>query len=229
MVTTRNLFDQVRNALDYLVDAELALYANRVSLEHFRVSWHSFSSAGSLLYSYSHPDVDQYAAWLRSGQYSAILFDGSLLQITYEAEDGEVVGHRLCYFPCPYDLDRSLLLAGEPVADVVELYRGSESALRSPIRFDFDPDAASAGHPASHLTINGVGCRIACVAPIHVLRFLDFIFSHFYPELHAAHEPFFEAASWQHIADPCLDEHDRSKIHLTWDVHATATGGQLGR
>jgi hypothetical protein len=229
MVTTRQLFDQVRNALDYLVDAELALYANQVSLEHARVSWHSFSMAGALLQSYDHPDVEQYATWLSSGEYSAILFDGSLLQITYEAEGGDVVGHRLCYLPCPYDLDRSLLLAGVPVAEVVELYRGSESALRSPIRFDFDPGSASPGHPASHLTLNGVGCRIACVAPLHVVRFLDFVFRHFYPELHAAHEPFFGSAPWQHIGDSCLADHDRRQVHLMWDVHATATGGQLGR
>jgi hypothetical protein len=229
MATTRGIHDQVRNTLDYLVEAELALYANVVSLEHTRVSWHAPARGGAFLDNYEHPSIDQYVVWLTAGEYSAVLFDGSLLQITYDVEGGVVIGHRLGYFPCPYEMDRSLLEAGEALADVVDMYRDSDAVLRSPIRFDFDPGASGLGHPSSHMTLNSVSCRVACVAPLHVLRFLDFVFSHFYPELRAAHEPFFGSATWQHIGPVSLHDRDRQRVHIMWDVHASATGGVLGR
>jgi len=229
VTTARTIWDQVKNALDYLVDADLALFANEIALGNTRVSWHSSSGGRAFLESNEHPSIEQYLVWLEAGQYSALLFDASLLQITYEVEGGEVVGHRLGYFPCPYDIDRELLHSGEPAADVVEIYRDSDAILRSPIRFDFDPDAGGPGHPASHMTLNSVSCRIACVAPLGILRFLDFIFCHFYPDLRAVHAPFFTAGSWRHVGQPTLDASDRQRSHLMWDVHATATGGAFGR
>jgi hypothetical protein len=61
------------------------------------------------------------------------------------------------------------------------------------------------------------------------MRFLDFIFRHFYVQLHAAHGPFFAAAHAQHIGPPSLGDDDHRQVHFSWDVHATATGGMLGR
>lgn len=227
MTTVRSVRDQVRNALDYLLDAELLLYANDVSMGPNIVSWHPHDRSAPFLIGREHPNIAQYESWVSSGAYSAALFDGSLLQISYEVEGGKVSGHRLAYVPCPYDLDTSLLAEGEPILDVFELARDSDAALRSPIRFDYAPRDAKPGHPAVHLSLNSIACRIACVAPLHVLRFIDFVFRHFYTELWLAHRPFFEAGSWQHVGPKVLAEGDHRNVHLMWDVHASETSGSL--
>ncbi|MER8073711.1 hypothetical protein ABTZ59_36390, partial [Streptomyces sp. NPDC094034] len=41
MTTTRTVAEKVRNLLDYLLNAEIAAYTNRVSENGTRVSWHA--------------------------------------------------------------------------------------------------------------------------------------------------------------------------------------------
>lgn len=229
MSTVRAIAEQVRNALDYVRDAEIAQFTTEVSMSATAVAWHPLDRKGAFVESFGHPTIDQYVTWLANGDYSALLYDGSLIQISYWVEEGDVSRHRLAYFPCPYNLDLDLLKQGTPVADIVESYRGSEAVLRSPMRFDFDHEAAGPRHPASHFTINGTSCRIACVAPLHVMRFFDFIFRQFHPQLHAAHRRFFATAHAQHIGRRSLGDGEHRQLHLAWDVHATATGGTIGR
>lgn len=221
MATPRSVRDQVKNALDYLVASDLALYANEVSMSQRRVSWHSPSASSQLIARFEHPTVEQYIDWVSAGDYSAVLFDGSLLQLTYDVAGGGVVGHRLCYFPCPFEVDPELLASNEAIADVIEIYRHDDAQLRSPVRFDYDPKSARSGHPSAHLTLNSVDCRIACVAPLHTMRFLDFIFRNFYNDLWTAHKQFFEVGRWKHIGDSVLANEDRYNGHVGWDVHAT--------
>ncbi|MEV6527212.1 DUF2290 domain-containing protein [Longispora sp. NPDC051575] len=225
MTTTRSIRDEVQNVLDYLVDAELVRYANGISMGARRVTWHAHNPAAEFMTTRLHANLEQYLHWVTNGIYSAILRDGSLLQITYEIANGRITGHRLAYIPCPFLLDESLLDEGEPLADVVSLYGDiRDVALRSPVRFDYDFAAAGPGHPAAHMTINSVDCRIACIAPMHVLRFVDFIYQHFYPQYWRAHAPFFAEAVWRHVGQLEIVDSDRRMLHLAWDVHATAAG-----
>jgi len=187
-----------------------------------RVSWHSHNPAADFITAREHATVEQYMHWVVNGNYSAVLFDASLLQITYDIANGKVSSHRLAYVPCPFVVDQTLLREGTPIADVVSLYSDlSEVALRSPIRIDYAPGQAKLNHPAAHLTINSSDCRIACVAPMHVHRFVDFIFRHFYPLLWNAHSLFFAESAWRHLGGQVLNDEDRSTPHLVWDVHAT--------
>jgi hypothetical protein len=220
VTTARRLYDEIRNTIDYLVSADLVYYPNTISITPTRVSWHPHDRGEPLLTTRQHPTIDQYVAWATSGAYSAILFDGSLLQLTYDISDGRVSGHRLAYVPCPYDLDLTMLAEGEPLADVVELYRSTDAAMRSPVRFDYDPKSAKPGHAAVHLTMNTSECRIACVAPLHVLRFVDFVFRQFYPHLWSAHRTFFSEAPHRHIGADALSAEDQEVLHVMWNVHA---------
>jgi hypothetical protein len=220
--TSRVVFDQVRNVLDYLEQSELVVYANAILLQPDRVSWVPSDRLAPFLISAAHPSIDQYVSWLRAGHYSALLFDGSLLQITYRITDRTVSAHRLAYVPCPYDLDEELVRSGEPMEDVVDLYRNTDATLRSAVRFDFSPTAASKGHPATHLTFNSVDCRIGCVAPLHVLRFVDFVFRHFYAAHREAHQSFFEVAATAHIGARTLTEAEQTSLHATWDLHSAS-------
>jgi hypothetical protein len=217
-MTSRALRDQIRNALDFLGEAELIIYATTVALRNTRVTWHAMSTAPFGFDSYA--TAGQYLRWVNAGHYSAALPDGSLLQMTYDVEAGDVTGHRLAYIPCPVLVDHALLKEGEPIGDVVEVYlegpATSAVALRSPIRFDFDPSAATTGHPAAHLTINGPECRIACVAPMHPYRFIDFVYRHFYPDLRDAQRAWFVEAERRILGARVLADHDSRTPHVTW-------------
>ncbi|WP_030978940.1 DUF2290 domain-containing protein [Streptomyces sp. NRRL S-1824] len=218
MTTTRTVAEGIRNVLDYLLNADIAAYISPVSEQGTRVSWHATDPGAPFLVGRGDPTLEDYQRWVRSGAYSAILFDGSLLQITYEVEEGEVSGHRLAYVPCPYRLDRDLVRQ-EPILDVVDLHVAAEPTnmvLHSAIRFDFDPGAAAPGHPAAHLTINSADCRIACAAPMHIGRFTDFIFRHFYPDLWQAHLPFFSRSSTRDAGARTLTDDERNNPHLFW-------------
>jgi hypothetical protein len=87
------------------------------------------------------------------------------------------------------------------------------------VRFDYDPSAAGILHPAAHMTINGSDCRIACVAPLHPYRFLDFIFRNFYPELWSTQQTWFDTASRLNIGERVLTVPESEALHLMWRAH----------
>lgn len=220
MVSTRSLHTDITNALDFLQDAELVVYATSVAMRHSRVTWHEMGQGGFDL-ERGHSTVRQYLDWVAAGHYSALLPDAALLQLTYEVIGSEVVAHRLAYVPCPVIIDEELLRLGEPVADVVEVTLASDPnavALRSPVRFDFDPGSAAPGHPAAHFTINGDDCRIACVAAMHPYRFIDFVYRHFYPTLWRAQSTWFGAAVGRRLGERVITDADRMHPHMVWHV-----------
>lgn len=225
VTTTRALHQGLEALLTALLDSGLALEINGLAVEPSRVTWQPRRSAVPFLGNRQHATVEQYLLWLANGEFCAVLVDGSLLQLTYDVDAGQVSGHRLAYIPCPYELDQDLLDEGFSIEELVRFYEASPTdavALRSPVRFDYDPAAAKPGHPASHLTINSAACRIACVAPIHMGRFVDFIFRHFYPEQHRDHPELF-AEALSHVGSAVIADDDRATPHIAWAT-AKATG-----
>jgi hypothetical protein len=200
----------------------LILYPASVSLGPTRVSWHTTSS---------HPfykpgdetTIAQYLDWVADGHYSAILPDAGLLQLTYDVEGGAVASHRLAYVPCPVTIDAELLQAGEPIADLASIQLESQPRgdvlLRTPLRFDYDLAAASEDHPAAHLTVNKDSCRIACVAPMHPYRFIDFVYKHFYPDLRARRPEWFLEASERLLGEAVMADVHRAAPHVMWRLH----------
>jgi len=185
---------EVHNCLDLLVNHGLAIVTNPVVRERVgaetRITWGGRHGSSILLTAAEFATVSEYCGYLQHGAYSAILVDGGLLQISYDSVGSRVVGHRLCFYPCPFEVDVDLLQS-EPILDVIELYRGrgDESLrLRSPIRFDYSSKAATEGHPASHVHLIKASCRCPVVAPLSLGHFLRFVFKHFYPLLWAQHE-----------------------------------------
>ncbi len=218
-MTARALRDTIVNALDFLLQAELVLYSSTVVLRENTVSWHGSPDVPFLL-NYGPATSEQYLHWLAGGHYSALLPDGSLLQLTYRVESGNISSHRLAYVPCPVIVNEALFRGGEPVGDVVERYLEghllSAVALRSPVRFDFDPEVSTDTHPAAHMTINGPACRIACVAPLHPYRFIDFVFRHFYPALRSSHRAWFDEAAGRRLGGRVLADDDALGLHVAW-------------
>src|SRR5438105_7640686 len=141
-----------------------------------RVTWApSAMELGELMRTSPHT-VQTYRDWIAAESYSMVLFDGSFVQMTYDFDGSDLVGHRLVYFPCPYEMDETLL-EEFPLLDLIEVYAESQHPayrLVTPMLFDVDPRAARAGHPASHLSLHGLYLRWAVTAPIspgHIARF----------------------------------------------------------
>lgn len=219
MTTTRAVGQTISGLLEQMLNGGVALEVNALAITPTRVSWQSAHSIVPFLASRHHATVGQYVTWLNGRHFSVVMNDGGLLQITYDVAGGVVSGHRLAYVPCPFLIDQTLLDEGLALDAVVELYRDSPDEpvlLQSPIRFDYDPRGAKPGHAAAHMTINSADCRIACVAPMHVLRFADFILRHFYPTDHERNAHIFSDAASRHLAKGSLLNEEEVTPHLMW-------------
>lgn len=224
MTTSKDLRNSLQNLLDYFASSDLVLNVSAIrevggsTPATIRLTFAQAREDLPFLLSANHPGVDQYLDWVRNNSYSMLLLDGSIVQMAYDLDTrrGKVIAHRLAYVPCPYDIDLEEL-AVFPTADMVEEYRGSaEVAMRSPVRFDYDPAAAKKGHPAAHMTLNGVDCRIACVAPMHPYSFIDFVFRNFYPGLWSFHRTFFANAAGRHLAHDVGEVEQPEAPHVIW-------------
>ncbi len=191
-MTPKHIAGEIRTLTSLLLYAEIAIVTNPVVQQQSgrwsRVTWRSPELGSALATVGPFATVDEYTAHLDNGAYTAVLYDGALLQISYDFAGNDLVGHRLCYYPCPFNVEKELLLS-EPIADVIAAYRdaGYEYLrLRSPLRFDFDTKNSSQGHPTVHLHVLSGHCRVPIVAPLSPGNFIRFIFLHFYPELWAA-------------------------------------------
>ena len=105
--------------------------------------------------------LSQYRRLVRSGDYSCLLADGAVLQLSYIFRRDEVIKHRLAYVPSPYSsstLDEAdeggtdietlvgLALEAEAEAFSEETFPAQKLdiglRLGTPLRFDFDSGAA---------------------------------------------------------------------------------------
>ena len=133
--------------------------------------------------------VQDYCAQLAANAYTAVLFDGSILQISFDLRRSDIVGHRFCFFPCPFNVRPTDLLE-QPILDIIQLYEHAGHdylRLRTPLRFEYDPNNTSEDHPICHLHLLWSHCRCSVVAPLSLGHFIKFIFHHFYPEMWQKH------------------------------------------
>lgn len=218
MTTPRAVRSEIENFLDYLINNDLALYCNPVVEHHGgSVSWPIPRGRPAFLTARGAHTTGEYSHWVTHAMYSALLRDGSLLQVSYKVNGGQITGHRLAWVPPPFDFDPDLLVS-EATLDLLEIYladEGEEIQLRSPIRFDFDPDAATETHPASHFTMNGPSCRVECVGPLRLGRFVEFVFTHFYRDLWDEHD-YLRTLPTEPYDKPEPPSAPRKGIHLAW-------------
>jgi hypothetical protein len=74
--------------------------------------------------------IAEYCAHLSNGAYTVVLFDGALIQLSIDLNHQQIVGYRLCYYPCPFDID-SKDLASFPLLDLIQLHlKGRMDLLR---------------------------------------------------------------------------------------------------
>ncbi len=218
-MTSSSCATDIRNLIDALSSAGIVLDSNPVGVTgagaRLRVSW--VGTTGALaLWQNDSPSLAEYTTWLRNRQFSVVLRDGALLQVSFDFQREDLVGHRLVYIPCPFDFDPELLLE-IPLLDLLEDFGPpsiGDIRLRSPVRFDFDPAAAAPGHAASHLTVVAGSCRVASAGPLSLGHFVRFVFRQFYPELWNTH-PFLR--QWaQASSNRTLLPDEESELHINW-------------
>ncbi len=183
-----------------------------------RITWSRNSAVPGDLFRNNSSTVSEYRDWIDWQGYSAVLLDGSFVQISYDFEYAELKGHRLLYFPCPFDLDVELL-NDLPLTELVHLYldEGIDNVrLRTPVRFDYDPGASSEIHPASHMTFQWEHSRIPVMSPLSLGHFIQFVFQNFYPYLWNAH-PFLK--EWPRVEfGPTISREERRALHFSSSV-----------
>lgn len=223
--------DNLRREIDQIMEDLFKLKGiSSFNLTYFdeganRFSWQRIS-ANPLIEDFSGLTVQNYINWATQSDYTALLLDGSLLQMTYTMSGSKVTGHRLCYVPSPVSDLEAISTAnienewlGGNFANFAfdRLIEDPEStALRSMIRFDYDPFNAKAGHPASHFTINSVDCRIPCIAPVSPAQFVNFIFEHFYPKLRDKLSLYFDNLPDLQRSENLLGEAEQAAMHFAW-------------
>ncbi|MGL4462724.1 MAG: DUF2290 domain-containing protein [Planctomycetia bacterium] len=161
--------------------------------------------------------VEEYRIILTRRWYSTVLFDGSIIQLGYTFFGSTIIKHRLTYYPCPirFSVDE---LDEYSIDELLDVFADDEFKnrvrLEGPLRFDYDPAAAKADHPASHLTISRSCCRIPVHAPLSIGHFVKFLFSNFYPDIWK------DTPTLQNWActtgNSCLPDLEDDRIYLLW-------------
>jgi hypothetical protein len=186
-MSSNQLKNEIHRLLHLFLAKDIAVFINPVTVIYSdveRVTWLQHSFVRGELFRDEFCTIKNFRDWVSASAYSAILFDGSILQLSYDFKGGSICAHRLSYLPCPYDIDQDLLRS-EPLLDLLDVYNNNMASikLRTPLRFEYDADGATTDHAATHLTMLWSHCRWPVSHPMSVGHFIKFIFQHFYPEL----------------------------------------------
>ena len=134
------------------------------------------------------PYKEMYDNMCKEKLFNIRMIDGALIQMQYRFIRGEIVKHRLAFFPSPdleaYQNDPELYFEDEMYAEVID-----QKAVTVPLRFDFDDGIDDNGskisqpviHPVSHLTIGEYkNCRIPVYSAVTPSQFIKFVVMNFY-------------------------------------------------
>jgi hypothetical protein len=188
-----------------------------LSKDEAAIIWSKSGGQGMMI---SNPArLKDYIDLIDTKNYSYLMMDGAIIQMSFLFTKEKIAGHRLLYYPCPFELDNELINeTGSSIVDFIkEVCLPSiekDIILKSPIRFDYAPEAAKDYHPSSHVTINNSDCRIPVRAPMRFDQFIRFILENFYPVTVSEGKVF--GAILGGRDEECLSEHDRSRLHLSW-------------
>lgn len=142
--------------------------------------------------------LEEYCSLIESRQYSMLLTDGAMVQISYKLDRQNIIGHRLCWYPSPIELDENV--DNYSMVDyVLERMASGDTHFfrsRSPLRFDFAPNQAKEDHPVTHLHLGHEDCRIPVRTSLSIRTFMMFIVENFYPEVKQNHSLHSTTAHW---------------------------------
>lgn len=172
--------------------------------DRVRLTWPQAKNGHGVFADQRFATLAEYRTFASEGHYTCLLNEGSLIQISFDFKNNEMVANRLCFYPCPLQLSENDyphdfdmwndLLESELTGQIATLEPDSEAAeeagllpragllrLRSPLRFDFESDDRGSAEPASHVHINESGARIPVHAALSLGEFIAFVISHYFP------------------------------------------------
>ncbi len=173
--------NEIRFITQLLVKKSISISQNWPSEQDEKIVWAGYRGLAFSLQNEPYEDI--YEKCKDEKDYNFMLIDGSLIQLQYEFNRGNVIGHILSFLPNP---------SYEKYQDNPEefeiLYYGNElftSILEKrtivfPIRFDYSQTHNNI-HPKIHATFgNYKDCRIPISKPIGPKMFISFILRNFY-------------------------------------------------
>ena len=137
----------------------------------------------------------EYLKILEYRDYSILMTDGGVIQISLDYAGRQPSGYRYAYVPCPiYFSDADFSLVGDETLPFLEFIEDlnhqdliSRLRIRPAFRFEYDPDVASKDHPSCHVHLGKSSSRIPVSRPIAHEQFFCFVFKNFYPNVFASH------------------------------------------
>jgi hypothetical protein len=155
-----------------------------------------------------------YLECVRQDRLSWLLFDGSIVQVSYRLRGEVVTFHRYCYIPAPFNIDLRTNL-GPDLSEWIEGVSSADpfnTARRSSLRFEFDPATQRDRHAAAHLHLNSPQCRIPMRGPLSVREFMSFLVRFLYPNAFAP--GLIGEATFEY--DSTITDLEERSFHLNW-------------
>ena len=183
---------RINEFCEFLITNELALnvgshFVRPLEAGRKRITW----TKSAVAYARERNDdvrLSEYLAALRNRDFSILMYDGAILQVSLDYASRRLVGHRYVFLPCPIFFQSGDLHHGDlgpvPLEDYLSDIAVDELQdrirIRAPLRFEFDPVAETEEHPASHVHVGKSESRVAVSGPVSSERFLRFVFKNFY-------------------------------------------------
>ncbi|MCD8222383.1 MAG: DUF2290 domain-containing protein [Clostridiales bacterium] len=182
MLTLRDVFIQVSKLTSELIATGFCVDQNFPSIEQ-RTGEIKVTSVDNSIFLKSIPYSEMYYEALKRRAFNVKLIDGALIYMLYQFKNGELMKHRLAYFPAPdlelFQNEPELYMEDELYADILD-----KQIVTVPIRFDFDKSEGvykPIEHPVSHLTLGQYkNCRIPVTTALTPYQFISFIMRNFY-------------------------------------------------
>jgi len=138
-------------------------------------------------------------ATLQIGQLPPVLTDAADWEVWNDILEKELFNQIEALVPfAPDDTEGSVI----PTTSLLR--------LRSPIRFDYDPDQ-SGTEPLSHVHLSDATVRIPVHAALSLSQFVHFLISQFYPDYSEMLSDF--AITYN---DRCIRNEDERLLHFDW-------------
>ncbi len=187
-----NLKDEITNTLSILLEKNLLKYylplKEEFSENTFSLTWNNHSSS-RLNTEHHFGMVTQYKYFLECSSITAMLFDGSILKVSYTINrEIFLISHNLTFWPAPF---QTKVDSEDSPIDIIEKYTYDDNwinklKMRTPMRLDFDINKIKQGHTAVHMHMQDNDCRMHILQPVCFNKFIKFIFKNFYYSLYEA-------------------------------------------
>jgi hypothetical protein len=197
-MTPNDVRSEITRLAVALLEAELAVAVNTPIMHTngsvVRVTWPASLAESGLFATNLFASIVEYRKFLLGRHYTCLMEDGGLIQISVDVKNNQVIGHRMCFYPCPLILPEGLPISDFDEVDFLflqELENQIEAIetrldpsdvnlrLRSPIRFDYNPDHAT--EPPCHLHLSYPNIRVPVYSSLSLGHFVQFVLRHFYP------------------------------------------------